>query len=137
MDPDRARQLVQAARQAAARAYAPYSEYRVGAAVLTASGEIVTGCNVESSSFGLSICAERNAVFAARTGGLADPDASPLVAVAIHSPGPSVPWPCGACRHVLREFGPETTPVFVDGPLGTVETTLGKLLPNSFVLERK
>lgn len=137
MDPDRAHQLVQAARQAAARAYAPYSEYRVGAAVLTASGEIVTGCNVESSSFGLSICAERNAVFAARTSGLVDPGVAPLVAVAVHSPGPSVPWPCGACRHVLREFAAETTPVLVDSPLGTVETTLGKLLPNSFVLERK
>jgi cytidine deaminase len=136
MDGDKARELVEAARQAAAAAYAPYSEYRVGAALLTDSGEIVVGCNVENSSYGLSICAERTAVFAARARGLVDPRRAKLVAVAVHSPGPSTPWPCGACRHVLREFAGEELPVIVDGPEGTVRKSLGELLPHAFVLRR-
>jgi cytidine deaminase len=135
MDSGQVRELVEAARQAASAAYAPYSEYRVGAALLTASGEIVCGCNVESSSYGLSICAERVALFTARARGLVDPARAALRAVAVHSPGPAVPWPCGACRHVLREFAPESLPVIVDGPGGTVERTLGQLLPDAFFLE--
>jgi cytidine deaminase len=136
MDEGKLRELVKAARQAASAAYAPYSEYRVGAALLTESGQIVSACNVESSSYGLSICAERAAVFAARARGLVDPESAKLVAVAVHSPGPSVPWPCGACRHVLREFAAESLPVIVDGPQGTVEKSLGELLPHAFFLER-
>jgi cytidine deaminase len=135
MDSALTAKLVEAARSAARAAYAPYSEYRVGAALLTASGEIVSGCNVESSSYGLSMCAERNAVFAARLRGLVDPDAAPLAAVCVHSSGRAVPWPCGACRHVLREFAAEELPVIVDGPEGTVHTTLGALLPHAFFLE--
>jgi cytidine deaminase len=136
MDKDKARELLEAARRAASAAYAPYSAYRVGAALLTESGDIVSGCNVESSSYGLSICAERAAVFAARARGLVDPDGAKLVAVAVHSPGPAVPWPCGACRHVLREFAAESLPVIVDGPRGTVQKSLGELLPHAFFLER-
>jgi len=135
MDPQRARELVEAARRASERAYALYSDYRVGAAVLTASGEIVAGCNVENASYGLSICAERCAVFAARVRGLVDPAAAPLQAVAIHSPGPRTPWPCGACRQVLHEFASPDLPVLVDGPAGTTESTLGRLLPNAFLPE--
>lgn len=137
MAPDRSRELVEVARQAAAAAYAPYSSYRVGAALLTASGEIVTGCNVENASYGLSICAERNAVFAARARGLVDPKEAPLAAVAVHSPGGSTPWPCGACRQVLWEFGGKDLPVIVSGREGAVDTTLGELLPNGFVLEER
>ncbi len=127
-------ELVEAARRAAEAAYAPFSEYAVGAALLTAFGEVVTGCNVENSSYGLSMCAERNAVFAARARGLVDPASAPLKAVAIHAPRPPAPQPCGACRQVLREFAGPELPVWVDGPGGTERTTLGELLPRAFVL---
>jgi cytidine deaminase len=127
-------ELVAAAREAAGRAYAPYSGYRVGAALATAGGEIVTGCNVENASYGLSLCAERAAVLAARDRGLVDPQAGSPVAVAIHAAGEAMPWPCGACRQVLREFAGDELVVLVDGPEGTVTTTLGELLPRAFVL---
>jgi cytidine deaminase len=135
MDGERGRALVEAAREGIARAYAPYSEYRVGAALLTADDSIVTGVNVENASYGLSVCAERTAVFAARARGLVDPRSSPLRAIAIHSPGPAMPWPCGACRQVLREFAGPSVPVLIDGSEGTVEMTLGELLPRAFHLE--
>jgi homotetrameric cytidine deaminase len=134
MNVESVRELLAAARAAAEAAYAPFSRYAVGAAVLTAFDEIITGCNVENSSYGLSMCAERNAVFAARTRGLVAPGSAPLKAVAIHAPGPPAPWPCGACRQVLREFASPDLPVWVDGPGGTVRTTLGELLPHAFVL---
>jgi cytidine deaminase len=130
-------QLVREARRAAEAAYAKYSRYRVGAAVLTAFGEIVSGCNVENASFGLAMCAERGAVFTARVRGLVDPESAPLAAVAIHTPAGSMPWPCGACRQVLREFGGDDLVVIVDGPEGTSETTLGELLPRAFRLEER
>jgi len=132
MDPDRAEALLEAARRASRAAYAPHSGYRVGAAVLTASGEIVSGCNVENASFGLSICAERSAVFAARARGLVDPRSAPLAAIAITALGGGPPWPCGACRQVLWEFADGAMPVLVDGPEGCSETTLGALLPEAF-----
>lgn len=128
-------ELIEAARNAATRAYAPFSDYRVGAALLTASGEIVTGCNVENSSYGLSICAERAAVFAARLAGLADPKGAPVVAVAIHASRPPVAWPCGACRQVLHEFAGDDLRVLVDGPDGVEEMRLAELLPRAFRLE--
>ncbi len=132
MDESRFEELVRVAREAAACAYAPYSRYRVGAALLTASGEIVSGANVENASYGLSNCAERSAVFAARARMLVDPGTAPLRAVAIHSPDPRMPWPCGACRQVLHEFGSESTIVLVDGTEGTVRSSLGELLPRAF-----
>ncbi len=127
--------LVVAARETANFAYAPYSRYRVGAALLTASGEIVVGANVENSSYGLSNCAERSAVFVARAAGLVDPRDAKLAAVAIHGPAGQMPWPCGACRQVLHEFGDAGTVVLVDGSEGTVRTTLGELLPRAFRME--
>lgn len=130
-------QLVREARRAAAAAYAKYSRYRVGVAVRTAFGEIVTGCNVENASLGLAICAERCAVFAARARGLADPETAPLAAVAIHAPAGTMPWPCGACRQVLREFAGDDLLVIVDGSEGTSETTLGELLPRAFRFEER
>lgn len=133
----RAEELISAARSAARIAYAPYSRYAVGAALLTASGEIVTGCNVENASYGLAICAERNAVFAARARGLLDPRTAPLAAVAIHAEQSPVAWPCGACRQVLHEFAAPALPVLVDGPGGTTETTLGELLPRAFKLDQR
>ena len=120
------RRLVEAARRAGQKAYAPYSRFQVGAAVLAEDGRIFVGCNVENSSFGLTVCAERNAVAAAVVAG-ARPSA---VAVAA---GPSPVSPCGACRQVLAEFSPRM-PVILAGSVGDGEqvTTLDALLPDAF-----
>lgn len=98
--PDYLSRIMEAAREVAKNAHAPYSQFNVGAALLTRSDEIITGCNVENSSFGLTICAERSAVFQAVANGKLD-----WRAIAIVSPtGVS---PCGACRQVLAEFAPQ------------------------------
>ncbi len=99
LDERTAKRLVRAAQSARRRAYAPYSRFRVGAAVLTASGAVYTGCNVENGSYGLSVCAERVAVLRAVSEGHRR-----LVAVAVAGPGPGELFPCGACRQVLLEF---------------------------------
>ena len=124
------RELVAAACAVRERAHAPYSHFRVGAAVRTADGAIHTGVNVENISFGLSVCAERHAVAAAVAAGHRD-----LVAVAVCAPGEGPTPPCGACRQVLHEFAPDLR-VLMAGPQGTgaevTETTLAALLPGPF-----
>src|SRR5262245_17989238 len=95
-----AERLLVAARGAATRAYAPYSS-PVGAAVLTADGTVVTGCNVENASYGLTVCAERTAVFSAVAAGHRT-----IVGVAVTAPRVVTITPCGACRQVLNEFKP-------------------------------
>lgn len=123
--------LVQAARAARAHAYAPYSGYAVGAAVLTDDGRIFTGCNVENASYGLSLCAERVAVFSAVAAG-----AQRLVAAAVCTPDGGTP--CGACRQVLHEFAaaPDQFVVWVVSPDRVVARhTLADLLPSAFRLE--
>jgi cytidine deaminase len=127
--------LRQAARAAAAHAYAPHSNYPVGCALLASSGEIISGCNVENASFGLSMCAERSAVFTARSRLLIHPRTQPISAVAIFSTRGALPWPCGACRQVLREFADEDTPILLEGEEGIRELRLGELLPHPFRLE--
>ncbi len=118
-------QLIDAARTVLSRAYAPYSGYKVGAAVLSA-GKIYSGVNVENASYGLAMCAERAAVMAAVGDGVRNIAA---VAVAVEK---GIPSPCGACRQVLREFGEDMDIYLVAGD-GTVrETTLVRLLPDSF-----
>ena len=119
--------LVEAALAARDAAYAPYSRFRVGAAVRTADGGVFAGCNVENASYGLTICAERSAVCAAVAAG-----ATRIVAVAVAASGGASP--CGACRQVLAEFGPamEVTLVDADDPAQVRVTTLDKLLPDSF-----
>jgi len=119
--------LIEAAKKAADAAYAPYSRYRVGAAVLTESGEIFTGCNVENASYGLTICAERVAIFKARSAGH-----SKWRAVAVFAPQPPVPMPCGACRQVMAEGG-NAPVVIVAGADGSVQMfDFDEILPNRF-----
>ena len=122
--------LAQAARAARAHAYAPYSGYAVGAAVLTDDGQVVAGCNVENASYGLSLCAERVAVFRAIAAG-----ARRLVAAAVCTPDGGTP--CGACRQVLLEFAdaPESFAVWVVSPDRVIARyTLAELLPHGFRL---
>jgi len=126
------KKLLEAAANVMARAYAPYSKFRVGSALITEDGQIVTGCNVENSSFGLTNCAERTALFSAIASGR-----TKFKAIAIVADGDQKPYPCGACRQVLAEFCPPTMPVYVAsrGNLDTFQrTTLGELLPKAFRL---
>jgi len=119
--------LVRAARAARRRAYAPYSRFRVGAAV-RAGGRVHAGANVENASYGLTLCAERAAVAAAVAAGARRGDA---VAVASGTAEPTPP--CGACLQTLAEFGGPATPVVLVGARGArVVTTLGELLPRAF-----
>ena len=119
-------ELQNSAREVSKKAYSPYSQKNVGCAILTESGEIFVGCNIENSSFGATICAERVAVFHAVTKGQLH-----FKKVCLYS---EEGWfPCGMCRQVLREFGEVTLPVIVMNKDGVVcETTLGELLPHSF-----
>ena len=121
--------LVEAARQVQQRAYAPYSKFRVGAALEGRNGEVFTGCNVENASYGLTICAERSAVVQAVAGGVRS-----FRRVAIVSDAePPVP-PCGACRQMLVEFGRDLAVESV-GPASRRSWRLEELLPDAFVKE--
>jgi cytidine deaminase len=119
-------ELFKEARKAADFAYAPYSNFRVGAALLGEDGTLYTGANVENRSYGLAICAERSAVVSAVSKG-----ARKFVALAISTPDSSYPvGPCGACRQVLTEFMDSGAPVrFAGGSGDKVDTTIGALLP--------
>jgi cytidine deaminase len=124
-------QLDAAARRAAACAYCPYSHFPVGAAVLTDRGEIFSGCNVENASFGLTICAERNAVFQAV---LQSHARLVIRAVLVYTPTPKPTAPCGACRQVINEFGgpdAEIRSICDEGTL-VLRYRLGELLPEAF-----
>jgi cytidine deaminase len=121
--------LLKKAVAASRKAYAPYSKFQVGAALLTDTGEIFTGCNVENMSYGLTNCAERTAVFSAVAAGK-----KKFKAIAIVAPK-AVPYPCGACRQVLSEFGGRDLIVVVaqSSKLEHFEQfTLAQLLPKSF-----
>ncbi len=119
--------LIQAAMDVRQSAYAKYSGYQVGAALLCDGGQIVTGCNVENASYGLTICAERATVFSAVSQGRRDFAA---IAIATADGGS----PCGACRQVLAEFCEDLTVYLVaaDDPSQRVETSLAELLPMRF-----
>ena len=123
--------LATEARVASAHAYCRYSMFRVGAAALSRDGAIARGCNVENASYGLTICAERNAIFRAIADG-----ASGIAALALYTPTRAPVTPCGACRQVLAEFGHDALPIrcFCDGADVAV-LTLASLLPHRFVLE--
>jgi cytidine deaminase len=115
---------------AAQNSYSPYSHFRVGAALLLESGEIITGCNVENCSYRLTSCAEQAAIARAVT------ELGPVIrirAVAIANLNHSASMPCGACRQTLAEFGPDSTLILYPGENDTpLETTLGTLLPHAF-----
>jgi cytidine deaminase len=120
--------LIREALEARGRSYAPYSKFAVGAALLTVSGQIVSGVNVENASYGMTICAERAAVFAAVSQGLRE-----FTAIAIATPGGHAP--CGACRQVLAEFAPDLLLLLVDANHSEQtprELRLSELLPHGF-----
>ena len=119
--------VMDAARAAAKNAYAPYSGFRVGAAILTEGGALHVGCNVENASYGLAICAERNAAAAMA---LASPEDRKIRLVAVASPNTAPCFPGGACRQGLREFGCEE--VLVESAAGMRRYPLEKLLPHAF-----
>jgi len=123
--------LVQAAAKARQGSVSPYSKFKVGAALLTKSGEIIGGANVESASYGLTCCAERVALFKALTGGKVD-----FIAVAVVARCDGGPMPCGACRQLLREYAPDAKVFVADSDdLKKIHGfTVKGLLPSAFVL---
>ena len=127
LSPSLRRRLEKAARAAAKSAYAPYSKFRVGAAVLTGSGKIFSGCNVENASYGLCNCAERTAIFTAATAG-----ERKLRAVIVYTPTRLPTMPCGACRQVINEFGPDALVSAICDSAARIDTNLAALLPAAF-----
>jgi cytidine deaminase len=130
---EQTKQLLAAAQAASARAYAPFSNFRVGAAVLTESGEVFTGCNVENSSYGLTNCAERTAMFSAVAAGALSAERSLVAVAVVHREGAACS-PCGACRQVLFEFGPEATVIFRAQSGEIAQMKVRELLPDGFRL---
>jgi cytidine deaminase len=120
--------LIEKAKKASRKAYAPYSNYKVGAALLTKSGKVYTGCNIENSSYGLTNCAERTAVFKAVSEGEME-----FEEMVIYADSPNLPTPCGACRQVLSEFGPELKITIISNK-EQMETSISELLPLGFKL---
>ena len=121
-------ELVKTAMEEKTRAYAPYSKFRVGAAVLTENGKIYTGANIENASFGATICAERTAIIKAVSNG----DLK-IKAIAVSSDSEELIFPCGICRQVLHEFGKHDTIILCSDNKGNFEAyTLGELLPHDF-----
>ena len=123
--------ILAAAQNAVKKAYAPYSKFRVGAAVLTNTGSVFTGCNVENSSYGISICAERTAIFKA----VSEEGGSQMVlkAIAVVSENRSYCPPCGACRQVIVEFGADAIVLF-EGKDGWRQVRAKDILPEGFRL---
>jgi len=140
MTGEQRQKLVQAACEIREHAHAPYSKFQVGAALLTASGKIFVGCNVENASYGLTICAERAAVVAAVAAGEGKAGAGNIwVAMAVATPGGHSP--CGACRQVIVEFAPALPILLVDSdrpdsPEGVCETDMAALLPGRFIFSK-
>ena len=127
LNPDRLAEAIAAATQAREHAYAPYSRFAVGAALLDAEGGIHIGCNVENASYGLTQCAERAAVTAATAAGRRS-----IVACVIVTDTPTPTMPCGACRQVLAELGMDIVVVSQTLEGSEVRTTVRDLLPLAF-----
>lgn len=125
--PAQLKRLRAAAQAAAARAYAPYSRFRVGAAVLAESGRIYAGCNVENASYGLCNCAERTALFSAVAAG-----ERKFKCVVVYTPTQTATAPCGACRQVIHEFGPRIRVHCFCRGLDRIDGSIKSLLPAAF-----
>lgn len=125
------RSLISEARKAAKKAYSPFSKVEVGAAILASDGRVFSGCNVENSSYGLSICAERTAAVKAVSSG-----ARSFEAVAIVSNLEGLTYPCGACRQFLSEFGDDIMVVVATKKGRVKRHGLGELLPETFLLKK-
>lgn len=120
-------ELIKLARQAREKAYAPYSKFRVGAVLLADDGRVFTGCNVENASYGLSICAERNAIAKAVSEG-----ARRFAALAVIGDTDSFCRPCGACRQVIAEFGPDIMVIMANDQGEFEARPIRELLPADF-----
>jgi cytidine deaminase len=130
LTPAQKEEMIAAARAAFKNAHAPYSNFPVGSAILTERGVLYLGCNVENASYGLTICAERNAIFAAVA---AEGSGMRIKAVAVATERDGPCAPCGACRQVIYEFGPDALILF-RGQSGTEQMAITKLLPEGFRL---
>ncbi|MCR5793744.1 MAG: cytidine deaminase [Solobacterium sp.] len=125
-------ELIKEAFKAMENAYAPYSNYHVGAALLCHDGRVFIGANIENASFGATNCAERSAVFAAYSNGIRKDD---IAALAIVSDGDRVCAPCGICRQVLIELIPQDCPIWLSNGTEDVDTTIRELVPMQFTEE--
>ena len=124
-------ELIIKAKEACEKAYAPYSEFPVGASVLTSGDEIFCGCNIENASYGLTVCAERNAIANALV------DLGPqlkITKVVVYTPTKDITTPCGACRQVISEFSQKTEIIIVNKTDSIRRYLLDDLLPDSFSL---
>src|SRR2546425_12226386 len=128
---DTRERLLRSAKKAMKNAHAPYSKFRVGAAILTSKGQIFAGCNVENSSYGMTNCAERTAIFSAIA--KHGPELE-IRAVAVTNDHGVPCSPCGACRQVIYEFGPRAI-VFYEGKKGPKQSLITDLLPEGFRLK--
>ncbi len=125
-------ELIEAARQAQKKAYAPYSEFKVGAALLGSDGIIYTGVNVENGSYGLTVCAERNAIGSAVVNGCTN-----FAKIVVFSNAAPPATPCGACRQVLSEFSPDMQVICVNNQNEINRYGLDELLPQSFDFKKE
>ena len=125
------KKLEQAAKKVMRHAHAPYSKFHVGAAILLTNGKVFSGCNVENSSYGMTNCAERTAIFSAVA---ALGPKIEIRAVAVANDHDVACSPCGACRQVIYEFGPDAT-IFFEGANGPKEAHITELLPEGFRLQ--
>lgn len=119
--------LIEAARKAKKNSYSPYSRYRVGSAVLTTDGKIYTGCNIENSSFSLTICAERTALFKAVSDGK-----KKFKAIVVSSDNEEFAFPCGACRQVISELAGDVDIILTNGKKNLKKFKTSDLLPYPF-----
>jgi len=124
------KELIKIAIKARENSYSPYSKFKVGSAVLTKDGKVFTGSNIENASFGLTICAERNAIFACYAHGYKKKD---IKAIAVVADTDEVTYPCGACRQVLGELMPNDAPIYLYNlKFKGFDTTIKEILPGIF-----
>ena len=125
---DTVKKVIQRALEVQQHSHSPYSKFKVGAAILTPSGDVFAGCNVESAAYPLGQCAEATAI-----GNMVSHGITQIQTIVVASPNDEFCFPCGGCRQKIAEFAPDNTPVIMVTQSGkTFETTMGELLPNAF-----